>query len=617
MSSQALEIENATACPGTARPQMSLAGQGTLRLKVFSEIPEDIHLREQWNTLALAVDHPQVFYTYEWALAVQRAYQASLRPLLFFIYNSSEILCGIAALATDVSGKHASFLCSTTGDYCDFLSVPEYRDGVVALVLRELKSRGIEEIVLTNLPAESATVDALANNSRRNKLFTFARPAYQCAQISLAKLDRRKDDSSLLPRKKMLRRFLNAMGREHPVGLEHIRSWSQIEPVLSQFMHSHVGRFLATGRISNIARPERRAFLVELSKLLSEPGWLALTRMTSGDRVLAWNYGFQFQGTWFWYQPTFDTNLEKYSPGFCLLAKMVEDAVSEGGVHTVDLGLGAEEYKERFANQFRPTLWLSFTSSRARHLATILRYRVGESIKKHSSVERIFRSSRHRYQAFRRRLQDSGVFATSIWVGKRALRSVAARDEILFYELSQNEFKALAPDDMSLKPIDLDLLASAAMQYSEDAETMSYLIRCARRLSSNKSCKGLALTDRNANFLHFIWAQPFEGFFLSELHASVPSPSSNSMIFFDAWTPAAQRGRGFYAQTLSRVVPIILQDDKRAWIFSSSSNSASLKGLKNAGCRPSFSVFRYHLLGWEKIVQRNAVMASPPRIEGL
>lgn len=292
LNSQAIATDGAADSVTMTRPQIELAIQKSLRVQVFSRIPEDPNLRLRWNALVRAADQPQVFYTYEWALAVQNAYHASLRPLLFVAYDVSEALCGVAALAADPSGKRVTFLCATTGDYCDFLSLPPHRDAFVRSVLVELRKRAVEEIVLTNLPADSETVTALQDHSRPNNFLMFVRAAYQCAQVSLARLDRRKENSSLLPRKKMLRRFLNAMGREHPVRLEHHRSWSAVEPLLRDFMRSHVGRFLAIERISNIARPERRAFLVELSKLLSEPGWLALTRMTAGDRVLAWNYGF-------------------------------------------------------------------------------------------------------------------------------------------------------------------------------------------------------------------------------------------------------------------------------------------------------------------------------------
>jgi hypothetical protein len=369
----------------------------TLRLALLNEIPEDASLRQQWNALVMRVDRPQVFYTYEWALAVQRAYRATLHPMLFLAYDEEESLCGVAALATDAEGSRVSFLCATTGDYCDFLSLPEHKTAFVQGVLAELRKQEFDDTTLTNLPADSDTVAALPCASTQNGYHCFARTAYVCAQVALSKLERRPGENKpVLPGKKMVRRSLSAMGREAPVRLDQARSWDAIEPILPQFMQAHVARFLATGRISNMARPERRVFLTELARLLSGPGWLTLTRMMSGERVIAWNYGFQFQGAWFWYQPTFDSELEKYSPGFCLLAKLIEEAAENPALNTVDLGLGAEEYKERFANQSRETLYVTLRTSGVQHAREILRYRAAEIIKLSPRLEAAVRAAARR-----------------------------------------------------------------------------------------------------------------------------------------------------------------------------------------------------------------------------
>ncbi len=267
----------------------------TLRLVLLTEIPEDARLRQQWNALVQCVDRPQVFYTYEWSLAVQRAYQATLHPLVFLEYDQEGALCGVAALAADADGKQVSFLCATTGDYCDFISLPEHKPAFVAGVLAELRKQGFGDVTLTNLPADSATPAEVQKTSVRNGYLCFARTAYVCAQVSLGKLERRPgEDKPVLPRKKMLRRFLNAMGREAPVRLDHARSWDAAGPILPQFMQSHVARFLATGRISNMAHPERRRFLEELAKLLSASGWLTLTRMMAGRAPLRGIMGSSF-----------------------------------------------------------------------------------------------------------------------------------------------------------------------------------------------------------------------------------------------------------------------------------------------------------------------------------
>lgn len=372
-----------------------------LRLVVLKEIAEDAGLRNQWNELVRRIDQPQVFYTYEWALAVQRSYSATLRPLVFLAYDDDNSLCGLAALAVDSDVMSVSFLCANTGDYCDFLGTPEHKLAFVAAVLADLRSRGIDEITLTNLPADSTTVSAIRQRSTSFGYRSFARTAYICAQVSLGKLERHAGNNEpILPGRKMVRRSLKAMGHESPVRLDHARSWDEVRPILSEFAQAHIARFLATGRVSNLARPERRLFLEELAKLLSGPGWLVLTRMMTGDRAIAWNYGFQFEGTWFWYQPTFDTHLERYSPGFCLLTKLIEQAAENPALNMVDLGLGAEEYKERFANQTRETLYVTLRSSMAKHLREIVRYRTTELIKTSPRLEVSIRRTVARLRRF-------------------------------------------------------------------------------------------------------------------------------------------------------------------------------------------------------------------------
>jgi hypothetical protein len=378
-----------------------------VRVVLLKEIPEDANLRQQWNALVQRVDQPQVFYTYEWSLAVQRAYDATLRPLLCLAYDESGTLCGVASLATDSDRTHASFLCATTGDYCDFLSLPAHRDGLIAWVLGELRKQGICDITLTNLPADSDSIAALQTASQENGYRCFARTAYICAQVLLSSLEHRPGEKKpVLPGNKMVRRSLKALGSESPVRLDHARTWPEIGPLLPAFMQAHVARFLATGRVSNLANRERQQFVKELTKLLAEPGWVALTRMMSGSKVLAWNYGFQFYGTWFWYHPTFDSDLEKYSPGFCLLAKIVEEAAENPDFTTVDLGLGTEEYKERFANQSRETLYVSLRTSAVQHVREILRYRAAKIIKTSPLVEAGVRAMIGRWKKTNRKHVD-------------------------------------------------------------------------------------------------------------------------------------------------------------------------------------------------------------------
>ncbi|MGB8985901.1 MAG: GNAT family N-acetyltransferase [Candidatus Sulfotelmatobacter sp.] len=356
-----------------------------MRLVFHREIPENPELHRQWNALALQAERPQVFYTYEWALAVQAAYGASLKPLLLLGYEGNDLV-GVASLATDAAEKNTTFLAANTADYCDFLTAPQHRAEFVNVVLAEMQTNSAS-VSLANLPADSATAATLRCKTAKHGFHVFIRPAYWCSQVDLGAGDRRQGLKAGLAGKKKIRRYLREMERAGPVTFAHLQSSEEIQAALPAFADAHVARFLATGKVSSLATPERRLFLQELANRFDGSGVVTLSVLKINDRPVAWNYGFQFHGSWFWYQPTFDASQEQNSPGHCLLSKIVIDACDMDGMEVVDLGLGAEGYKERFGNSTRQTLHVTLTRSWLRHVQEIVRYGAVSGLKKSPRVD--------------------------------------------------------------------------------------------------------------------------------------------------------------------------------------------------------------------------------------
>jgi CelD/BcsL family acetyltransferase involved in cellulose biosynthesis len=359
----------------------------SLHIVLHRKIPaDDPSLLRRWNELALQMERSEVFYTCEWALAVQAAYHASLRPLLFLGYEGGDLI-GVASLATDAAEQKVSFLAATTADYCDFLTPPQNRAEFVGAVLAELGKTKTTLVTLTNLPEDSATPAAIRAASRTYGFHAFLRPAYLCAQVELGSAEQRQQLKASLLGKKKLRRYLRAMAIEGPVTLAHLRSQAQVQAALSDFADAHVARFHAANRVSILSTAERRFFLQELARIFGDTGVVTLSTLMIGDRPVAWNYGFQFHGSWFWYQPTFDSRQEENSPGYCLLSKIVIEACDINEMKLVDLGLGAEGYKERFGNSTRQTLHVTVTRSWRRHLREVMRYRAASVLKRSPKVE--------------------------------------------------------------------------------------------------------------------------------------------------------------------------------------------------------------------------------------
>ncbi len=361
-----------------------------MRIVLHRQIPEDCELHRQWNAIALQTERPEVFYTCEWALAVQSAYRDSLKPLLFLGYDGEDLV-GVASLATDLAEENISFLTANTADYCEFLSSPAHRADFVREVFAEIEKTKAGFIALANLPEDSATPAALRSAAGKYGFHVFARPAYLCAEVELGSGEQRQQLKTALVGKKRLRRFSRAMEREGPVRFVHLRSAAEIQAALPDFADAHVARFHATQRVSSLVRPERRLFLEELVRRFSGAGVVTLSLLMIGDRPVAWNYGFQFHGSWFWYQPTFDSRQVENSPGHCLLSRIVIDACDMDEMTRVDLGLGAEGYKERFGNSTRQTLYVTAARSRFRHLREVTRYRAASGLKRWPRVESALR----------------------------------------------------------------------------------------------------------------------------------------------------------------------------------------------------------------------------------
>ena len=122
--------------------------------------------------------------------------------------------------------------------------------------------------------------------------------------------------------------------------------------------------------------------------------------------------------------------------------------------------------------------------------------------------------------------------------------------------------------------------------------------------SARSECAGFrnrSIDRRRRKFVHFAWATDFSGFFLSELQAKVEAPSTDSVMLFDCWTPAAVLGQGYYAQAVELIAQTIVERGRQPWIFSAAGNVASLRGLEKSGFRRRYSLVRQRLLGWQRI----------------
>jgi len=360
------------------------------RLVLYRTIPEDSEFRRQWNDLVMLMESPEVFYTWEWARAVSHAYGARVEPMTFAAYRGHELV-GVAALKFDTDG-YLSFLANTTADYCDFVSHPDDRQEFVRRLLSEIRRMNLPSLRLANVPANSASIAGIKSAVKDYSFSLFVRPAYMCAQITLDSESSRLSTGNSARRR--LKRPLAVGSKLGELTVRHAHRWDEFAPEFPAYVRAHVARFSEMNQYSTLVQPERQVFLAELGKLLSEKGWLAVSTLKLNGETIAWNYGFIFACKWLCYQATFLRGVKRLSPGTCLLSEIIAAAAANPGIRIVDLGLGDEDYKCRYAVSGCQTVEVTAHSSRVELQRIAFRYHAAQFVKKSPRLEKIVRVCR-------------------------------------------------------------------------------------------------------------------------------------------------------------------------------------------------------------------------------
>lgn len=567
-----------------------------MQIVLHKGIPDDARFREQWNALVHAMECPQAFYTWEWAAAMFRAYSGSLHPLVFAAHREGSLI-GVVALASDPGHEQVSFLSSSTADYCDFISAPADSREFIREVVTELRRLGVRQLRMTNLPADSASAEGLQLAAPAVGYSVFVRPAYFCSRVPLDSDGSRQQTRTHAKAK--LGRMFKAAAQLGEITVSHSNVCDEFESQFPEFATAHIARFLATERVSTLASQERRTFLTELGRLFSQQGWLAFSTVKVGGRSVAWNYGFKFDGTWFWYQPAFDSEQARLSPGAYLLCEILGQASYDPKIHTVDMGLGDEGYKRKHAKAGRQTLDITAYASKRQKVLAVCRHHAAPLVKRSPRLEKGIRRYVSRALSVRKKAAEVGIAGclNSYWA--RIIRSCSGVSEVPFFEWN-SVGEPVSDTELTLQPLCVKLLATALMLYESEAGAQNYVTRSARRLMQG-GAKGFALVNAAGVPVQFCWVADFAGFQVAELRRALTEPAPGSVLLFDSWTPQSQRGRGHYGKCIGLVAAHLLESGKQPWIFSPAADAVSIDEIRQAGFVQRFSLVRRRTLLFDRL----------------
>jgi CelD/BcsL family acetyltransferase involved in cellulose biosynthesis len=163
------------------------------------------------------------------------------------------------------------------------------------------------------------------------------------------------DFAARCTRKKSLIRHENYFRRTGTLRISHCRYADEISPQLDEFFSQHVARRSTTVSPSIFVESTQRDYYRDIVAKIGPTGWLRFTRIEWNGRAIAFHLGLSYRGRFLFGIPSFDIELQQYSPGEVLLRHVLLAAIDEGAT-VFDFGPGEEPYKYRFADSEVPLI---------------------------------------------------------------------------------------------------------------------------------------------------------------------------------------------------------------------------------------------------------------------
>lgn len=321
-------------------------------------------LREEWNRLITYVSDISIFQTYDFLRIWWRVFGEAGKKLQLLAIKNREgtNVVGIVPLFHYRRNMFnmLRFLADDLGDYIDAISamdtgalskalVPYFHsdrhwDG---MMLNGIVGGSVMEKLLPSFEREGLTV-LLA--SRVSAPRTRLHGTWETFYGSLGKGLRKDTEYNL--------RRLSKIG---PVRLERVYG-NDVPPAIHALFDMHQNRWGSVGGESIFSDPNRRRFFLEIGHEFDKKGWLHLSRLVIGEKVVAIHFGYQFRKRYYYCIPTFNIEFSKFSVGRILMMELMRHCF-ENGFELFDFMAGGEDYKGSFSNE-QPVLYRYYVFNR-------------------------------------------------------------------------------------------------------------------------------------------------------------------------------------------------------------------------------------------------------------
>jgi CelD/BcsL family acetyltransferase involved in cellulose biosynthesis len=372
---------------GIAKPALSSAAEPELRVCVYDNLRELVHLQPAWEELLSASPMASIFSTWEWLVPWWRAFGGCQKLIVLAFYDSRSSLVGLAPLELIVRRKAGIRLKiirlmgdgSGDSDNLDVLVRPGFEAHVTSAFFKFIqKEFHLWDICeLNRLPEASTAGRQVLHHVEANDwphLFTvhprsavILPETWECYQNMLSSKERGK-----------INYLSRRLEKKYEVRFYRCTRSSDLSFCLESLFELHQKRWEQQGDLGAFCSVARRGFYHEMSHLLLERGRLQFWLLELEGKSVAALFGFRYRDTVYALQEGFDPSHSADSVGYVLRAHMLKQLIA-AGVRRYDFLAGNNPSKARwgaregeymdihFARPFsRGSLWLHTTHNARR-----------------------------------------------------------------------------------------------------------------------------------------------------------------------------------------------------------------------------------------------------------
>ncbi|PVV09703.1 MAG: hypothetical protein B6D77_09755 [gamma proteobacterium symbiont of Ctena orbiculata] len=306
---------------------------------------------KEWNELVSQNETNTLFQTYEWFSSWYKTF-SDTNDLCFPVVYDGETPIGFAPLALSKKSNKSitmQLIGYNNADYLDFITPTQKHDAVNLIFDYLLDSvENWDRIILNNIPSTSSTSGLIEDACKRHNLHYLKNKSIRCPYLQI---EGRQEEVDKLLNKYSNKRPLNYFRRQGELEYRLLTD-EEIEKHLPEFFSQHIRRWADTSSPSLFNNPINQQFYINLTQQLVDTDWLHFSVLELDGKAISYHYGFDYDGKYYWYKPSFNIDYSTRSPGSLLIRFLIQSAMQHNR-QELDFTIGNEAFKKRFTNKVR------------------------------------------------------------------------------------------------------------------------------------------------------------------------------------------------------------------------------------------------------------------------